>query len=84
MKILNMEKIPFNKLRNELYFEEKEIFLDSLKDYPKEERSDMLEEFERNWANAESLEDLVEILSDLGFDTDEAYERMLKAVVDFD
>jgi hypothetical protein len=76
-----MKKISFNDLRNELYFEEKEIFLDSLNDYPKEERTEALLEFERNWANAESVEDLVELLSDLGFDTDEAYERMLKTVI---
>ena len=79
-----MKKISFNDLRTELYFEEKEIFLDTLNDYPKEERTEALEEFERNWANAESLEDLVELLSDLGFDVDEAYERMLKVVVDLE
>jgi len=79
-----MKKISFNDLRNELYFEEKEIFIDSLGDYPREERQESLEEFERNWTNAESLEDLVELLQDIGLDVDEAYERMLKVVVEIE
>ena len=78
-----MNKIPFKELKEELYKEEKEIFIDSLADFPQDEREEALEEFEEDWKSVEDLDQLVELLCQFGFEQEEAFQRIVDNVIDF-
>lgn len=79
-----MKKIKLSQVIDAVYNEEREIFLDPeiWVDNTEEEKKTALLNFDASWNSVNTVEDVVEVLGDLGFDQDEAYNRILNAIVE--
>ena len=82
-----MKKIKLSQVIEAVYNEEREIFLDPeiWVDNTEEEKKTALFDFDASWNNVNTVEDIVEVLVEvIGFDQDEAYNRILNVIIDHD
>ena len=80
-----MNKIKLSQVIEAVYNEEREIFLDPgmWVDNTEEEKKTALFDFDASWNSVNTIEDIVEVLVEvIGFDQDEAYNRILNAIVE--
>ena len=80
-----MNKIKLSQVIEAVYNEEREIFLDPEMwvDNTEEEKETALFDFDASWNSVNTIEDIVEVLVEvIGFDQDEAYNRILNAIVE--
>jgi hypothetical protein len=78
------KKIKISELIEVVYQEERVIFLDPeiWVDNTEEEKKTALFDFDASWNSVNTVEDLVDVLGDLGFDQDEAYTRILNVIIE--
>jgi len=80
-----MNKIKPSQVIEAVYNEVREIFLDPeiWVDNTEEEKETALFDFDASWNNVNTVEVLVEVLVEVfGFDQDEAYNRILNAIIE--
>jgi len=80
-----MNKIKLSQVIEAIYNEVREIFIDPeiWVDNTEEEKETALFDFDASWNNVNTVEDIVEVLVEVfGFDQDEAYNRILNAIIE--
>ena len=79
-----MKKIKLKELADQLYKEEKEIFLhpDNWVDVPKKEKAQALVDFEIVWETMNTVEDLIATQEDIGYDYEDACARIIRTTIE--
>ena len=79
-----MNKIKLKELADQLYKEEKEIFLhpDNWINVPEKEKAQALFDFEIVWETMNTVDDLITTLEDIGYDYEDACARIIRTTIE--